>query len=89
MTTVIISTVSRSIRKPTSKLKPPIEAQRYTVPLKISPPSNTKYFQTNSDSTNDTDTPRIVTQCAPALPILRPKRPATMAAISGARTMAM
>jgi hypothetical protein len=40
-----------------------------------------------NDSTVAMATPMMHTQCAPARPMTRPKSPATMAPMSGARTV--
>src|ERR1700704_2863534 len=44
-------------------------------------------MKTKTEQTNETSTARIVTRCAPARPITRPKRPATIAPNSGASGM--
>ena len=45
--------------------------------------SNICRYNTQADRKNDTATPRIVTQCEPALPTWFRNRPATAAAASG------
>src|ERR1700682_49795 len=44
-------------------------------------------MKTKTEQTKDTSTERIVTRCAPARPIARPKRPATIAPNRGASGM--
>src|SRR3546814_19101147 len=51
-------------------------------------PCPTSCHSTHADITKLAATPRMVTTCAPARPILRPNRPAMIAPSSGASTMA-
>src|SRR6188768_54848 len=87
VTTTIITAVSLSIRKPTCAETWPTSNQVYTSWLYGAAPSSTSIFNTQNDSAHEVATPRIVTQCAPARPMRRPNRPATIAPSNGASAM--
>src|SRR5271169_3687121 len=83
VTTSIISTVRRSIRKPISKCAPPEVIHWYTVPLKVWPSSTS--MKMRSETKNDTATSRMVMRCVHARPSVLPNSPAATAPASGAK----
>ena len=83
VTTVIISAVSGSTRKPIANLIPSEVIQRYTSPLNVLPASTSRRM--NPDAAIDTATPRMHSQCDTARPSFGPHSPTTIAPASGAR----
>ena len=81
VTTISISAVSGSIRKPIAILTPPASAQTYRSPLNVLPAITSRKMTT--DATNEIATAMIVIQCDAARGILLPQRPTTIAASSG------
>src|SRR4051794_16503872 len=74
--------------KPTCASKAPTWKTVYRFWLNGEAPCPTSWYSTQPESAQLTPTPRMVIQCAPALPTWRPNNPATMLPSNGARTTA-
>src|SRR5574337_1521946 len=88
LTTVIISALRRSIRKPISKWMLPMTPQSYRLMLVLPMPANSICHSRYADSAVDSATASTVRTCADQRGIKRMPQPTMTAAVSGASTMA-
>src|SRR5438105_2105095 len=87
VTTTIMSDVSRSIMKPTSKRASPTVSHVYTAELKLSPFSTSPKI--THEARNESSTEKIAAVCAPCRVMRLPPSPAMRAPRSGANAATM